>query len=166
MTTLDNFNHLPAPEASALLAPCVALPGWVTAMVAARPYASTCHLLAQGAALAGRGGEAELEQALCAHPRIGEKPVPQDTHGALSRQEQSAVNSADHSLADALRSGNARYEARFGRVFLIRAAGRSGPEILAELARRLSNTPDDELRESLSQLRDITLLRLEGAIHP
>jgi 2-oxo-4-hydroxy-4-carboxy-5-ureidoimidazoline decarboxylase len=36
-----------------------------------------------------------------------------------------------------LREGNARYEARFGRVFLIRAKGRSGEDILQALERRL-----------------------------
>ena len=166
MTTLDNFNHLPVAAASALLAPCVALPGWVAGMVAARPYASIRALRDQGAALAAGWQEAELEQALSAHPRIGEKPAGQAPHSALSRQEQSAVNSADQPLADALRAGNARYEARFGRVFLIRAAGRSGPQILAELTRRLNNSADAELQECLSQLLAITLLRLEGAIHP
>jgi hypothetical protein len=34
----------------------------------------------------------------------------------LSRQEQSAVDSDNERLAQALREGNARYEARFGRV--------------------------------------------------
>jgi len=36
------------------------------------------------------------------------------------------VNDHDSQLAAALKAGNARYEARFGRVFLIRAKGRSG----------------------------------------
>ena len=85
-------------------------------------------------------------------------------HAALARQEQSAVDSDNERLAQALREGNARYEARFGRVFLIRAKGRSGEEILQALTRRLQHTADEEVAEALAQLREITMLRLEGAI--
>ena len=105
-----------------------------------------------------------LTQALSAHPRIGEKPTGEQAHAALSRQEQGNVNDRDTQLAQALKAGNARYEARFGRVFLIRAKGRSGEAILAALSRRLQNSERDEVQEALAQLREITLLRLEGVI--
>ena len=85
-------------------------------------------------------------------------------HAALSRQEQGSVDDRDAALAQALKEGNARYEARFGRVFLIRAKGRSGDEILAALSRRLQNSERAEVEDALAQLREITLLRLEGAI--
>ncbi|MGA6508620.1 2-oxo-4-hydroxy-4-carboxy-5-ureidoimidazoline decarboxylase, partial [Klebsiella sp. K769] len=101
---------------------------------------------------------------LSAHPRIGEKPTGSQAHAALSRQEQSSVDSENERLAQALREGNARYEARFGRVFLIRAKGRSGEEILQALTRRLQHTSDEEVAEALAQLREITMLRLEGVI--
>jgi OHCU decarboxylase len=90
----------------------------------------SCRIAPHRAGAGESWGSAELEQALSAHPRIGEKPAGQQAHAALSRQEQSAVNVDDMQLAEALRMGNARYEARFGRVFLIRAKGRSGEEIL------------------------------------
>ena len=109
-------------------------------------------------------GEDELNAALSAHPRIGEKPTGGQAHAALSRQEQSAVDSENERLAQDLREGNARYEARFGRVFLIRAKGRSGEEILQALTRRLQHTADEEVAEALAQLREITMLRLEGVI--
>ncbi|HIH6660859.1 TPA: 2-oxo-4-hydroxy-4-carboxy-5-ureidoimidazoline decarboxylase, partial [Klebsiella michiganensis] len=98
------------------------------------------------------------------HPRIGEKPAGSQAHAALSRQEQGSVDDRDAALAQALKEGNARYEARFGRVFLIRAKGRSGDEILAALSRRLQNSERAEVEDALAQLREITLLRLEGAI--
>ena len=109
--------------------------------------------------------EAALAQALSAHPRIGEKPAGSAAEAALSRQEQGAVNEGDAALARALREGNARYEARFGRVFLIRAKGRSGEEILQALHARLENSDAQEIHAALEQLREITLLRLEGVIH-
>ena len=49
-------------------------------------------------------------------------------------------------------------------MFLIRAAGRSGDEILAELERRLGNTPEAERDETVDNLRQIALLRLENEV--
>ena len=65
-----------------------------------------------------------------------------------------------------LRAGNEAYEERFGRVFLIRAAGRSAEEILAALESRLSNDEDTEQAIVADQLREIALLRLAGAVAP
>jgi len=63
-----------------------------------------------------------------------------------------------------MQQGNQAYEARFGRVFLIRAKGRSGEQMLAELQRRLQNSDPAEQQEALDQLREITLLRLKETI--
>ena len=70
---------------------------------------------------------------------------------------------ADEDVA-AIAAGNAAYEERFGRVFLIRAAGRTPSEIRAELERRLGNAPDAETLEATRQLAEIALLRLRGAV--
>ena len=164
MIALHDFNHLPEKEALALLTPCVALPGWAEALVRGRPYSSRSEVFSTAKALAQNWDEAALAQALSAHPRIGEKPVGAQAEAALSRQEQGAVNESDAGLAQALREGNARYEARFGRVFLIRAKGRSGEEILQALRARLENSDAQEVQAALEQLREITLLRLEGVI--
>ena len=164
MIALHDFNHLPHEKALALIHPCVALPGWADALVRGRPYASRDELFDTANALTQNWDEAALAQALSAHPRIGEKPAGSQAEAALSRQEQGAVNEGDAALARALREGNARYEARFGRVFLIRAKGRSGEAILQALTRRLQHTADEEVTEALAQLREITMLRLEGAI--
>jgi 2-oxo-4-hydroxy-4-carboxy-5-ureidoimidazoline decarboxylase len=42
--------------------------------------------------------------------------------------------------------------------------GRSGEDILQALERRLKNTDAQEVQAALEQLREITLLRLEGVI--
>jgi 2-oxo-4-hydroxy-4-carboxy-5-ureidoimidazoline decarboxylase len=67
-------------------------------------------------------------------------------------------------VAQRLAAGNVAYEERFGHVFLIRAAGRSGAEILAELERRLANDAAAERAETVDNLRQIALLRLEGMV--
>jgi 2-oxo-4-hydroxy-4-carboxy-5-ureidoimidazoline decarboxylase len=70
------------------------------------------------------------------------------------------MSAAGDDVVGAIAEGNARYEERFGRVFLIRAAGRTPSEMLAELERRLSNDPETETREATAQLAEIALLRL------
>ncbi|WP_380182142.1 2-oxo-4-hydroxy-4-carboxy-5-ureidoimidazoline decarboxylase [Kalamiella sp. sgz302252] len=156
----EEFNQLSVPEAKKRLAHCVALESWIEALVAARPFASLESLLQTGDRLARGWDGLALDKALSAHPRIGEKARGDDKEASLSRNEQGSVQQADSELKQALRSGNATYEQRFGRVFLIRAKGRSGEEMLAELHRRLGNDPQSEQREALDQLREITLLRL------
>lgn len=164
MIALHEFNHLPHEKALALIHPCVALPDWADALARGRPYASRDELFSTANALTLAWDDAALTQALSAHPRIGEKPTGSQAEAALSRQEQGAVDEGDADLAQALREGNARYEARFGRVFLIRAKGRSGEDILQVLHARLENSDAQEVRAALEQLREITLLRLEGVI--
>ena len=164
MIALSQFNSLSKDEAAGLLAPCVAIPAWGEMLVSLRPFASRHALLQAARKAMANWGEDELNAALSAHPRIGEKPTGSQAHAALSRLEQSSVDSENERLAQALREGNARYEARFGRVFLIRAKGRSGEEMLQALTRRLQHTADEEVAEALAQLREITMLRLEGVI--
>lgn len=165
MIALHDFNHLPDEDALALLRPCVAIPAWAEALVRGRPYPSRGALFNAATAQAQTWDVTALAQALSAHPRIGEKHTGSQAEAALSRQEQGAVNDRDAALAQALREGNARYEARFGRVFLIRAKGRSGEDILQALHARLENSEVQEVQVALEQLREITLLRLEGVIN-
>jgi 2-oxo-4-hydroxy-4-carboxy-5-ureidoimidazoline decarboxylase len=60
-----------------------------------------------------------------------------------------------------LHEANVAYEQRFDRVFLIRAAGRSPAEMLAEARRRLGNDPETERAEVAEQLGQIARLRVE-----
>lgn len=158
---LTQFNQVSAADAQHSIEHCVALPDWAAALVDARPYASLKALIAHAESLTQGWDNLALTLALSGHPRIGERAGGSGKEAALSRREQGQVNAADLSLAQALQAGNAAYEQRFGQVFLIRAKGRSGEQILAELHRRLNNDAQQEQREALQQLRDITLLRLE-----
>lgn len=159
---LAEFNDATESEALYLVAPCVAIVTWAENLVAARPYSSVDVLQHYASQLTLDWGREELNQALSAHPRIGEKAQGSSQEVALSKGEQSAVDTQNSALTLALAQGNAQYEAQFGRVFLIRAKGRCGEEILGELKRRLNNSPEEEEIEALEQLRQITLLRLEG----
>lgn len=164
MIALSHFNQLAHADAVRLLEPCVAIASWREALVQARPWPTLPALMAAAQQIALQWGEVELDLALSAHPRIGEKPVGKEGHAVLSSQEQAAVNHQDNQLVQKLKEGNARYEIRFGRVFLIRAKGRSGEAVLRALTRRLQYSDAEETAEALAQLREITLLRLEGII--
>jgi 2-oxo-4-hydroxy-4-carboxy-5-ureidoimidazoline decarboxylase len=136
---------------------CLAVPRWADEVLAGQPYPDEDALIARADEAARTLSDEELEQALSGHPRIGERG------GAQSQQEQSGVDTGDET-AQRLRAGNAAYEARFDRVFLIRAAGRGAEEILSELERRMQNDDATERAETVDNLRQIALLRLKGAL--
>lgn len=164
---IDELNALDAATARATLAPAADVGWWLDTLVAGRPYPDAEALLALAATEAARWTDADVEGALAHHPRIGERPTGDSAEAALSRREQGAIRGGASDAADleqAIAAGNAAYEDRFGRVFLIRAAGRRRPEILAELERRLTNDPDAERAEVHDQLTQIALLRLEGVL--
>lgn len=135
---------------------------WVADVNAAGPFDDLDALLAVAAEAATPLAPAEIEEALAHHPRIGEKPAEGATGAEHSRREQASADADDPRLAARMAEGNAAYEQRFGRIFLIRALGRSRAEILAELERRLTLDDDTELAVVGDQLREIALLRLTG----
>lgn len=133
----------------------LAVERWVEDVAAAGPYSSLQSLTEFASAAATPLARDEIDEAIAHHPRIGEKPAAGQK---FSTAEQGAE---DPATAAAIAAGNAAYEKRFGRVFIIRAAGRSRAEILAELTRRLDLDPETELGIVGEQLRDIALLRLQ-----
>ena len=161
---LAAFNALPGDVVTERLAGCLRAPGWVGAVAAGRPYPNRAELLAAAHRYGGSLDDRDLEQALAAHPRIGERPPGPGEEAARSRAEQGGVDADDARLAAELRAGNEAYEERFGHVFLIRAAGRSGPEILAALTERLGNEPSSEARVVRDQLAQIAQLRLTALL--
>ena len=74
------------------------------------------------------------------------------------------MDAADDDVAARIARRQQAYEGRFGRVFLIRAAGRSPEEMLGELDRRLRNDPRTEQGEALGQLAEIAVLRLRSSL--
>lgn len=161
---LHAFNALDDADATTLARVWADIPGWVDAVVAGRPYADVDALAAYAGDLASTWSPADLERALHAHPRIGATVSGEHAEAAASRREQAAMTTAADDDVAAIATGNAAYEERFGRVFLIRAAGRTPGEIRAELERRLGNTPDTETIEATRQLAEIALLRLRATL--
>jgi 2-oxo-4-hydroxy-4-carboxy-5-ureidoimidazoline decarboxylase len=155
---LAEFNTAEAAEVRPALTACLAVPRWVDAVLGGRPYARFDALL-EAAAGATPLRRDEVRDAIAAHPRIGEKPKGTGEDAGWSRGEQSGVDNAGEFAA-----ANAEYEKRFGHVFLVCAAGRSGAELLANLRSRLGNDPETELDVAGAELAKIAQLRLQKAV--
>ncbi|WP_127794605.1 2-oxo-4-hydroxy-4-carboxy-5-ureidoimidazoline decarboxylase [Agromyces sp. LHK192] len=161
---IDEFNALDADAARATASVWAAIPAWADELEAGRPYPSVDALAAAAADLAAVWSRIDLDAALAHHPRIGERAPGTGAEASASRREQSSMSTATVDVAERIADGNRRYEERFGRVFLIRAAGRSPEEMLAELERRLDNDDAEEAREATGQLAEIALLRLRSTV--
>ncbi len=156
MPDLDGFNSAPAAALRPLLTACLAVPRWVDALLAGRPYADVDALLAASDRHADLTDE-EVRAALAGHPRIGERAAGGGVSARWSADEQSGVTA---SLADRLLAANAAYEDRFGHIYLVCATGLSGEQVLADLSARMGNPPDVELRVVNRELAKIAALRL------
>ena len=160
---LDRWNSLDGGAAAEVVLPCCGSRAWATELAARRPIADEAALIAASSDV-WRALPAEAwQEAFDSHPRIGEqKPQGHATDESLksSAAEQAVALSVDDAAKIALKDANRRYEARFGRIFIICAKGRSASEILAALEARMKNDERTELREAAEQQRKITVLRL------
>jgi 2-oxo-4-hydroxy-4-carboxy-5-ureidoimidazoline decarboxylase len=164
VAALEEFNEQPADRAVQALRACNAAPRFAAELAAGRPYPDADTLVARAEQVARALPWDEVAVALAAHPRIGDRVDGTSPEAAASRREQSAMQGADDGVRAALADGNRAYEERFGHVFLIRAAGRSPAEMLAELRRRLGNDAETERAEVTEQLARITALRVRGLV--
>ncbi|WP_067549528.1 2-oxo-4-hydroxy-4-carboxy-5-ureidoimidazoline decarboxylase [Nocardia crassostreae] len=174
---LEWLGSLSLEEAEAQLLTCCASRRWAVKLVANRPYADESSLIEAAVAGIGELEWDDIEEALSAHPRIGEREAAHkkdvDSSNAMrpdaeaaareaqwSRDEQSGADNADAAVKAEIAERNVAYENRFGHVFLIRATGRSAEEMLHALHTRLHNSVEDERAVVRSELADITRLRI------
>jgi 2-oxo-4-hydroxy-4-carboxy-5-ureidoimidazoline decarboxylase len=159
--SLQDFNAAPDDAVTATLLACCDVPSWAAAVRAGRPYADVEAVLQAADDGARALGADDVERALAAHPRIGERADGHGTSAAWSRDEQSGVGDGTR---QALLEANRAYENRFGRVFLICATGLDGDQILRALRARLENDDVTESAVVAEELRKIALLRLRKAL--
>ena len=103
----------------------------------------------------------DCQEAFDSHPRIGEHKAKAATKKSLawSAGEQSAA-ALSEDIQARLANANLEYEAKFGRIFIVCATGKTAVEMLAILQERLANDVQTELREAAEQQRQITQIRL------
>lgn len=162
--TAASFDTAGEDQVRTALHACNAAASFAPTVAAGRPYGSVEALVARAGEVCRALPWDEVAQALAAHPRIGDRVSGASAEAAASRREQSAMATAEESVRADLVQGNRDYEDRFDHVFLIRAAGRTPAEMLAELHRRLAHTPAQERHEVVEQLAQITQLRVRGLV--
>ena len=161
------FNALPAQGAQEALRECCSAPGWAEHMSAARPYSSADDAIRRSDAIVAALTVTDLVGALASHLRIGERPDAGDDHlqaADWSRREQSGVDASDTTTRRALAEANRQYERRFGHIYLVCAAGRTGPELLELLRGRLQNEPEVEWQVVRTELQKINTFRLQRLV--
>jgi OHCU decarboxylase len=158
---IEDFNALPETEAEERLNECLANRRWAAEVASRRPYPDAQSFLAAARNALNGLTDADWAAAFKAHPRIGERGG--DAPESSEREQSRAMQSTAVTLA-ALEAENRQYEEKFGHVFLIRARGRSGEEILSELRRRMRNEPAMELAEARRELAQIAEERLSRLV--
>jgi OHCU decarboxylase len=157
----EAFNALPPKEAEDRLYRCLANRRWAVEVSSGRPYPDAQSFLSAALLALNELTDDDWLAAFKAHPRIGERGG--DAPESSEREQSRAMKSTAETMAK-LEAENRQYEHKFGHVFLIRASGRSGEEILSELRRRLKNDPAKELTEARRELAQIAEQRLSRLV--
>ncbi len=153
--TLAGLNALSDEAAVAAFLRCCGSIRWARLMTTARPFASFDRMSVSADAVWASLSAADWLEAFRSHPRIGEAGG-----GRWSSEEQAAASSATLAVRERLAAANREYEARFGYIFIVCAAGRRADEILMRLEDRLTNAAAAELPVAAEEQRRITRLRL------
>jgi len=161
---LTRWNNQPPDEAAQEILPCCGSTTWAQRMAARRPLVDEASVLAASDETWRSLDESAWTEAFRSHPRIGETRAkqPADARSAAwSALEQQKAAQTGEDVKIALAEGNREYERRFNRIFIVCASGKTAPEILEILRRRLQNDPEVELREAVEQQRQIMHLRMK-----
>ena len=152
---LAALNICDAESAALQFRRCCASEQWMRGMTSGRPFDGMDEIEAYADHLWAQCPPAEWLAVFATHPKIGAREGSE-----WSKQEQSAVMSADAAAREDLAQANREYEEKFGFIFIVCATGKSSAEMLEILRGRMRNTPGVELREAAEQQRLITRLRL------
>lgn len=161
---LVRWNRLSHQDVVNDILPCCGSRAWAESMAAKRPVPDEVSLLAASDEAWCKLSQSDWLEAFRSHPRIGESCADRSAtakSSAWSAREQRDVTAANGAVKAALAAANREYEERFGRIFLVCAAGKSAEEILEILRRRLHNSDHAELQEAAEQQRQITQIRLK-----
>ncbi len=157
MSRLEWLNSLPEDNAREELHRCCGSLKWARAVALARPFETDAELFARAETEWRALDRKDMLEAFSHHPRIGGSQVKTD----WAKQEQSGVTGAASNVLDELARLNEEYEKKFGFVYLVCATGKSAPEMLGLLVRRMGNQPDDEFPIAAGEQLKIMRIRLE-----
>ena len=161
--TLDGFNALPAGAAEAQLLTLCGSRRWASTLSCRRPFGDLAHLTHAATNLWFLLDEQDWLEAFACHPRIGERTAARGSAGFRAHsdaEQEAAQKTLAGEVERALVEGNRLYEERFGFLYIVFASGRTAPELLEVLRRRLERDRVTELHEAARQQHGITSLRM------
>ncbi len=161
---LARWNRLSSEDAAKEILPCCGSRRWAHGMAARRPFPDEASLLAASDETWRNLAEADWMEAFRSHPRIGESRAAASCTGSVCGM----VGAGTARGRGCRRCGQDRSGGgEIGNTsngldisFIVCATGKSGPEILEILQRRLHNDKATELQEAAEQQRQITHIRL------
>eukprot|EP00897_Mesotaenium_endlicherianum_P001084 jgi/Mesen1/10977/ME000096S10550 len=163
--SVEFLNALGPREASDAIFNCCGSKLFAERVEQARPFEDFQHVLD----VANRVWWEEVPitgwlEAFAAHPRIGDVAGLRQKFASTAElcegEQSAALMSADEQTLQELAAWNAKYEEKFGHVFLICAAGKSSSHVLEALKARYPNQPIYELQMAAKEQQQITELRL------
>ena len=167
MLTLETLNAADEAGFTALLDGVYEHSPWIAARAwAKRPFATLAQLK-RGLVEAVRDASREEQLGLIrAHPELAGKAAVRGELTAESTREQSGagLNQCTPEEFDRLQSLNAAYNQKFGFPFILAVRGYDRHGIIAEFARRIENTPQQELQTCINQIHRIAQFRLDDLV--
>jgi 2-oxo-4-hydroxy-4-carboxy-5-ureidoimidazoline decarboxylase len=173
--TIAELNRSSKDQALAVLLECCGSRVWAIRMVESRPFVDRTSLQSAAGNIWWSLSEPDWLEAFSRHPKIGERSpsAGSSSHStehrsiverSFSAEEQRGMLQASGETASLMDELNRTYEARFGYIFIICAAGRPASEMLAALESRLSNAPKQELHVAAAEQAKIMHLRLDKCL--
>ena len=163
-SSVDALNAWDAETLRVHLQRCCGAARWAQRMLAQRPFADWDHVRQAADDVWQALAASDWREAFAHHPKIGDMDSLRAKFAgapAWSAGEQARVQEASEAVLHALAQGNRAYEAKFGYIFIVCAAGKSAEEMLSLLRQRLPHDPETELRLAAEEQRKITQLRLD-----
>ncbi|MDQ0142406.1 2-oxo-4-hydroxy-4-carboxy-5-ureidoimidazoline decarboxylase [Cupriavidus necator] len=165
--TLAQLNTMPVAEFVQVLGGIYEHSPWFAETAATqRPFADAAALAQALRQAVDEAGEAAQLKLVRAHPELAGKAAVRGELTAESTREQSGagLDLCTPEEFDRLQSLNAAYNQKFGFPFILAVRGYDRHGIIAEFARRIENTPQQELQTCISQIHRIAQFRLDDLV--
>lgn len=164
--SLFTLNEATENEAHAWFMQTCTSERWCSNMVKQRPFAKLEALTTQANLQWQSMTHSDYLEAFSGHPMIGDINTLRQKYAntkALASNEQSGTQDAGEETLHKLQQMNKTYLDKHGFIFIICATGLSADAMLSELAKRLPNNTESEIKKAAQEQMKITLLRINKA---
>jgi 2-oxo-4-hydroxy-4-carboxy-5-ureidoimidazoline decarboxylase len=164
MISIEHLNSLDSDHLHEALLKCSGSRVWCEEMSRLRPFSGEEDFVEKSRRAWEKLSIEDWLDAFRSHPKIGDVENLRkrfSSTAAWASAEQSGVSSASEETLKGLAEGNARYEDRFGHIFIVCASGKTAEEMLSILNGRLGNERRVELGIAIGEHQKITQLRIE-----